>query len=378
MEHILSLAQQYALPFIAVISVVVFVHEYGHYLVARACGIKIISFSIGFGPRLFGWTDGHGTEWRVACLPFGGYVKMFGDADPASTPDKAVKELSDEEKKLTFFYQPVNKRIAVVAAGPLSNYLFAIITLAVLFILHGQPFSPPSVGALVENGVAARAGLQLGDRVVSVDGNGISRFEDIKRIIGMNSGTPVPVIIDRSGQTLTYTLTPEIVVQKDRLGGEHKSGRIGIVAEKIAFKKLTPLEALGQAVIESWKMSADTLKGLGQIITGVRGSEEIGGPLRIAEMSGRAAQDGMESLVWLMAIISINLGLVNLFPIPLLDGGHLLYFSMEKLRGRPLSDETQEVGFRIGLMFVVTLMVFATWNDLVQAEIFSKIKALFS
>jgi regulator of sigma E protease len=378
MEHFLSLAHQYALPFIAVISVVVFVHEYGHYLVARMCGIKVVSFSIGFGPKLFGWTDKQGTVWQVSLLPLGGYVKMYGDADAASSPGEAVKTMTEEEKKISFYHQPVDKRIAVVSAGPVSNYAFAIIVLAALFMFQGQPFSPPTVGSLTENSVAGRAGLVQGDRVISIDGSEISRFEEIKRIVSMNSGTAMQVVVERNGERSNFSITPEVTTEKDRFGGQHTFGRIGIVSEQLEYKKWPPHKALGYAVLDAWNMSVDTLKALGQIIAGTRGSGEIGGPLRIAEMSGKVAQDGISALIYFMAVISINLGLINLFPIPLLDGGHILFYSLEKLLGRPLKEQTQEIGMRIGLTFVITLMLFATWNDLVHLEVFSKIKNLFS
>jgi regulator of sigma E protease len=327
---------------------------------------------------LFGWTDKHGTRWQVAWLPLGGYVKMFGDTNPASTPDASVKEMTEEEKKVSFFFQNVNKRIAVVAAGPAFNYLFAILMLAILFVFQGQPFSPPIVGALQENGVAAQAGLLPGDKIISIDGEHIDRFEDIKRIISLSSGGPVPVVIERNNASQTVTLTPEIAVQTDRFGGEHRMGKIGIISRNLDYKKRAPLEAVRQAGIETWTISISTLKAIGQMIAGTRGSEEIGGPLRIAEMSGHIAQDGPWAFVWFMAIISINLGLINLFPVPLLDGGHLLFYSFEKLFGHPLGNKTQEFGFRIGLALVVSLMVFATWNDLVHLGVISSIRALFS
>lgn len=378
MQPLLSFIQQYALPFIVVISAVVFAHEFGHYLVARLCGIRVESFSIGFGKKLFGWTDKAGTVWQVACLPLGGYVKMFGDADAASTPDEKVKTMTDDEKKVAFFHQSIGKRMAVVGAGPLSNYVFAIVALAVLFVFQGQPFSPPVVGSLQENGVAAAAGVQPGDKILSIDGKEISRFEDIKRIVGMNSGAPITMLVERSGEQKTFSLTPQIAVQKDRFGGEHKMGRIGVISDKIEHIKRSPLDAVGSAALESWNMSVDTLKAVGQIITGVRGAEELGGPIRIAEMSGTIAQDGAWAMLWFIAILSINLGLINLFPVPLLDGGHLLFFSIEKLLGRPLDEKMQEAGFRVGFVLVVSLMLFATWNDLVHLDVISKIKALFS
>ena len=378
MLHILSLAQTYALPFICVISVVVFAHEFGHYWVARRCGVRILAFSIGFGPTLFGWTDKHGTRWQVALLPFGGYVKMFGDADPASTPDAAVKTMTEEEKKVSFFHQSVNKRIAVVAAGPIANYIFAIIVLTVLFVFQGQPFSPPVISAVQENGVAAQAGLQAGDKFISIDNEHINRFEDIKRIIALSTGAPVNIVIERNGATQNITLTPDVSPQTDRFGGKHLMGKIGIVADKLDYKKWSPLMAVKQATVETWDMSVSTLRGVGQMIMGTRGADEIGGPLRIAEMSGHIAQNGVWALIWFMAIISINLGLINLFPVPLLDGGHIMFYAIEKLFGKPLNEKAQEVGFRIGMALVGSLMLFATWNDLVHLEVIAKIRGLFS
>lgn len=378
MESLFSLIQQYAVPFIVVISIIVFVHEFGHYWVARRCGVRVESFSIGFGPKLFGWKDKHGTQWQVACLPLGGYVKMFGDADPASTPDESVKTMTEDEKKVSFFYQSVNKRMAIVAAGPAFNYLFAVILLAVLFVFQGQPFSAPVAGAVVENGAAAQAGMLPGDRVISIDGRTVSRFEDIRRIIAMNSGVPASLIVERDGERRTFTMTPEVSIQKDRLGGEHRMGKIGLVSKGRDHKKWSPPMAVRQAVVETWNISADTLRALGQIIVGTRGAEEIGGPLRIAEMSGEVSRDGAWALVWFMAVISINLGLINLFPIPLLDGGHLLFYSFEKLLGRPLDEKVQEYGFRLGLTVVLSFMLFAVWNDLVHLDVISKLAAVFS
>lgn len=340
--------------------------------------MRVETFSLGFGPKLFGWTDRHGTVWQVACLPLGGYVKMFGDADPASTPDESVKTMTEAEKKVAFYHQGVGKRMAVVAAGPLSNYVFAIIVLAFLFMLQGQPYSVPLVGGIQEQSVAAKAGMQIGDLIVSIDGKKIERFEEVKRMIAMNGGTPLPVVVERQGALQTLMMTPEVTIQTDRFGSQHRLGKIGIVSGKLDHKKWPPLKALQQATLESWTMSVDTLKGVGEMIMGTRGAEELGGPLRIAEMSGEIARDGVWALLWFMAIISINLGLINLFPIPLLDGGHLMFYAFEKLFGRPLDERMQEIGARIGLMMVLSLMVFATWNDLVHLEVISKIKTLLS
>ena len=378
MLHILDLAKDYGLPFLVVISIVVFVHEFGHYLVARCCGIRILTFSIGFGPEIFGWNDKHGTRWKVSWIPMGGYVKMFGDADPASTPDQAVHGMTDEEKKVAFYHQHVDKRIAVVIAGPAFNYIFAVIVLAFLFALQGQPYSPPDISEVMDNSAAATAGLLVGDHVIALDNDAVDRFEDIKRIVALNAGTPMPIEIMRGNQKMSLTVTPEIVTMTDRFGGEHKIGRIGIMSQKLVYQKWPPLKALKEAVLETWNISAGTLKAMGQMVMGTRGTGELGGPLRIAEMSGNVARDGVVALIWFMAVISINLGFINLFPVPLLDGGHIVFYIYERLRGRPLSETWQENGARLGMGLVLSLMVFATWNDLVHLKVIAYLRGLFS
>jgi regulator of sigma E protease len=374
----LHLAAQYTLPFLAILGIVVFVHEFGHYWVARRCGNKIEVFSIGFGGEIFGWTDKAGTRWKVCWLPLGGYVKMFGDGSPASTPGATVHDMTAAEKKIAFYHQHVDRRMAVVVAGPLTNYLFAIVILTLLFMISGQPFTVPQVASLTENGAAARAGIKPGDLIVAIDGSSVDRFEDIKRIIALNAGTPVDVDVMRDKKKISFTMTPEIVTVTDVLGGEHKIGRIGIASDKLEYKIQPPLEAAHQAVLEAWNLSADTLKAIGQMLIGLRGTEEIGGPLRIAEMSGHVATEGVATLVRFMAIISINLGLINLFPVPLLDGGHLIFYIAERFRGQPLSERIQGVGAQIGLCMVLSLMVFATWNDLVHLKVIAYLRGLFS
>jgi regulator of sigma E protease len=374
----LAWAPHYALPFIVVISIVVFVHEFGHYWVARQCGVRIETFSIGFGREIFGWTDKRGTRWKVSWLPFGGYVKMFGDASAASTPDAAVHSMSDEEKRVSFYHQHVDKRMAVVVAGPASNYLFAILVLALLFMFQGQPYTSPDISTVTEGGVAAEAGLQPGDHVLTVDGHEVERFEDIKRIIALNAGTPVDITLLRGAEPVKVTLTPQVVTTTDRFGGEHKLGRIGIMSSTLEYKKWPPVKALRQSLNETWNLTAGTFQAIGQMIMGTRGTEELGGPLRIAEMSGNVASDGIVSLIWFMAVISVNLGLINLFPVPLLDGGHLAFYLMERFRGRPIGEKVQEIGARIGMVMVLSLMVFATWNDLVHLKVISYLRGLFS
>ncbi|HEU0118339.1 MAG TPA: RIP metalloprotease RseP [Alphaproteobacteria bacterium] len=378
MPHILGMAPHYLVPFIIVISVVVFVHEFGHYWVAKRCGIKIETFSIGFGREIFGWTDKHGTRWKVSWLPLGGFVKMYGDGSAASTPDDSVHSMTEEQKRVSFFHQHVDKRMAVVVAGPAFNYLFAVIVLAFLFMFQGQPYSPPNVSTVLPDGVAARAGMQPGDKVVSLDGSKIDRFEDIKRIVALNAGTPIAVQVLRGDTHVDLKITPEIVTTSDRFGGEHKVGRIGITSDNIEYKKWSPPKAVVQAVVETWDLTSGTLRAIGQMIMGTRGTEELGGPLRIAEMSGHVATEGAVALIWFMAVISVNLGLINLFPVPLLDGGHLAFYLAERLRGRPIHENIQEMGARIGLAMVLCLMVFATWNDLVHLKVISYLRGLFS
>ncbi|HUY68326.1 MAG TPA: RIP metalloprotease RseP [Alphaproteobacteria bacterium] len=377
-EYYLHEFLQYTAPFLAVLGVVVFVHEFGHYWVARHCGVKIEVFSIGFGHELFGWTDKAGTRWKVCWLPLGGYVKMFGDGSAASTPGQTVHDMNDDEKKISFFHQHVDRRMAVVAAGPLTNYLFAIVLMSLLFMLAGQPFTPPVVNGVVKGDAAARAGLDVGDRILTIDGHSIENFEDIQRLVSLNTGTPVTMQVERSHRRMAFTLTPDFVKVKDIFGETQKLGRIGIRSGPLEYKMQPPLEAIHQATLETWQLTAATLKGIGQIVTGTRSADQIGGPLRIADLSGHVAKEGGAAFVWFMAVISINLGLINLFPIPLLDGGHLAFYLAERLRGRPLSERIQAAGAHLGLFMVLSLMVFATWNDLVQLKVIAYLRGLFS
>lgn len=372
-------ALTYGLPFLVVLSVVVFVHEFGHFWVARRCGVRVETFSIGFGHEIFGWNDKHGTRWKVAWLPLGGYVKMFGDSDPTSaTPDEKVKVMTPAEKRVAFFFKPVWQRMAIVFAGPASNYLFAILVLAGLFIANGQPYTAPVVDKVLAGSVAEKVGFMTGDRVVRIDDADIASFEDIRRIVSLNVGTPINVAIERDGQPMVIAATPEVVPMVDRFGGEHKLGRLGFSSSTMSYRELSVMAALGQSVIQTWNLTAGTLQSVGQMIMGMRGTEELGGPLRIAEMSGNVAKEGIPPLIWLMAVISINLGLINLFPIPLLDGGHLLFYLAEALRGKPLSERMQENSAKVGAALVLSLMVFATWNDLMHLGVITFIKGIFS
>ncbi len=374
-----SNAAHYIVPFLVVLGIVVFVHEFGHFWVARRCGVKVETFSIGFGPEIFAWHDRCGTRWRLAWLPLGGYVKMFGDADPSSFgPGEESVSFTAEEKKVAFFAQKVSKRFAIVAAGPAANYLFAAVVLALLYLWGGQPYTATTIGSVMPESAAAKAGFVEGDKIRSIDGEAMNSFEDIRRVIALNAGTPVTIVFDRGGGVKTVSVTPEVVRTKDRLGIEHTKGVLGISSTEVAFRDLGPGQAVSESLREIGNITWGTLRGLGQMIMGARSSDELGGPLRIAEMSGKVAKDGFSSFVWFIVVISVNLGLINLFPVPLLDGGHLLFYALEAARGRPIGERIQEIGARMGALLVLSLMLFATWNDLVHLRVVSYLRGLFS
>ncbi|WP_119678341.1 RIP metalloprotease RseP [Indioceanicola profundi] len=376
---VLGFVWNYGVMFLLVLTVLVFVHELGHYWVARRSGVRVEVFSIGFGPEIFGFYDRAGTRWKFSAIPLGGYVRMFGDADVASRPDAAASQsMTEEERRVSFYHQPLGNRAAVVAAGPIANFLFAIVALAFLFMLYGQPYSPPVVQEVQPDGAAAEAGMLPGDRIVMLDGREMDRFQEIVQLIVMNPGQTMDMVVDRDGERIDMTITPRSVQLTDRFGNEHTVGRLGVIRGADKYVRLQPLAALWEAARETLNLIKGTLEAVWQMIVGVRSTEELGGPLRIAQMSGEIAQTGFVALVWFMAILSINLGLINLFPIPMLDGGHLLYYGIEAVRGRPLGERAQEFGFRIGLALVLTLMVFATWNDIVQLRVVDFVVDLLS
>ncbi|MEB3702229.1 RIP metalloprotease RseP [Candidatus Bealeia paramacronuclearis] len=364
MEVIASLGW-YLIPFLVVLSVLVFVHELGHYLVARWNGVGIDVFSIGFGPEVFGWTDKVGTRWKVSWVPLGGYVKMVGDADAASTPDhEQLQNLSDELKAKSLHHKSVGARLAVSAAGPAANYIFAVIVLAMMFVTVGQRFTSPVIEGVQPESAAAHAGLQTGDRIVKIGTSEITRFEDLQAIVHDNPGHPLEITFERNGAQQTLAITPKLSEITDNFGTIHKVGLLGVIGNKAEFIQRGPIAAIGYAIQETGDITWQTLKGLGQVIMGMKSADGLGGPLRIAQMSGEVAQNGMVSLIWFMALLSINLGLLNLFPIPMLDGGHLFFYTIEAIRGKPVSEKAQEWGFRFGFALLISLMLFATWNDI--------------
>jgi len=366
----------YVIPFLFILTVLVFVHEMGHYLVARYNGVRIETFSIGFGPELFGWNDKVGTRWKFSMLPLGGYVKMFGEMDLDEESDKP--SLSDEEKKLSFVHKRLHQRAAIVAAGPIANFLFAILAFAILFSTFGQPYTVPDIGDVQAGSAAEAAGLRSGDVVLRIDGSSINRFEDIKQVVGLNTGSPLEIVVERDGGEVTVVATPERVEITNRFGHVQTVSRLGIRSAGMNYLLRDPGTALWEGTKETVAFTALTLKALGQMISGTRGADELSGPIGIAQMSGEAARGGFATLLWFMAILSINLGLINIFPIPLLDGGHLFFYGIEAIIGRAPSAKLREIGFRLGLALVLTLMVFATWNDLSRLPVADYFRGLFS
>lgn len=457
------------LAFVVLLTVLVFVHEMGHYLVARWCGVRVETFSIGFGPEIFGWNDRKRTRWKIAALPFGGYVKFFGDLNAASAPDGSlIDQLTPEERKIAFHHKGLLQRIAIVTAGPLANILYAIVVLSVVFTVYGQRVTPPEIGRVIEESAAEAAGFRRGDVILAIDGRTISRFEEVIEAALLNPGRQLTFRVRRGDQELTLEVTPETVTTAELDGIEREVGELGLLpasqaivgevlpdgaAAAAGFQKgdriiavdgqrvahfqdlqdivresdggqlsvtierggevrhiaVTPRYqslTLGdgtsverwllgiqnaprplvryaphRAVVESIRTSTDmvvrTVDYLGEMVSGDRGTEDLGGPLRIAHASGQAVRVGIEQLIMLSVLLSLNLGLINLLPIPVLDGGHLLLYACEAVRGRPLTERMQEYAFRFGLAMILTLAVFVTWNDLVQLKVVDFIAGIF-
>lgn len=367
MEILLSIGFK-ALAFVFVLTVLVFVHEWGHYIVARINKVKVDVFSIGFGPEIFGRTDKNGTRWKFSWIPIGGYVKFFGDANAASTPDGSLKEMDEEDRKVTFHHKRLSQKAAIIFAGPATNFLFAILILAVFYMSYGQPYTPPTVAGIVENSGAAEAGLMVDDRITAIDGTKIETFEDIVGYMMLHTGGEMVVSIRRAGQEMDVPLTVGYVEKEDILGDKRRTPQIGIMRAvgQTEYKEFGPLGALWMAVKRTGEVTVLNLQSVGQIIMGKRSAKELGGPITIARVTGKVAELGIVSLINLMVMLSIALGLINLFPIPLLDGGHLLYYGCEAIMGRALSEKTQEFGFKIGLALILGLMVFVTFNDITK------------
>ena len=360
------------IPFLFVLTVVVFFHELGHFLVARWCGVAVKVFSVGFGPELFGFDDRKGTRWRLSAIPLGGYVKFLGDENAASVTDRdAVAAMSPEERGNSFAAKGVGARAAIVAAGPLANFVLAIIIFTAIFSIFGRETLTPRVDSVVEGSAAEAAGFEPGDLVLSIDGREILSFTDLQRIVTVMAGQELAVAVERDGRQTNLTVVPELRELTDRFGNTQRVGVLGITRnatgpEDIVTETYSVPAAAWLAVQETWFVTERTLSYLGAVIIGRESADQLGGPIRVAEVSAQVATIGFVALINLAAILSISIGLINLFPIPMLDGGHLVFFAFEAIRGRPLSDRVQEIGFRIGLAAVLMLMIFATWNDIIH------------
>ena len=359
------------LPFLFVLTVVVFFHELGHFLVARWCGVRVLVFSVGFGPELFGFNDRHGTRWKLSAIPLGGYVKFFGDENAASLPDPATTAaMTESEKRESFHHQSVARRAAIVAAGPIANFILAIVIFSAVFMVYGKQSTTARVDAIQSASAAAVAGFQPGDVVVDIDGRKISKFADMQRIVGVNAGQALQVTVERAGGRIVLKATPALREIKDNFGNTHRLGVLGIsrsnAPDEIRTQRVGPVDAAILGVDKTWFVVEQTMSYLGRMVAGRESADQLGGPIRIAQVSGQVATLGFGPILDLAGVLSVSIGLLNLFPIPLLDGGHLLFYLIEAVRGRPLSERAQEMGFRIGLAFVLMLMVFATFNDIIH------------
>ncbi len=366
--ELLILVFQNLFAFTIILSVVVFVHEFGHYIVAKKCGVKIESFSIGFGKEIFGWNDKSGTRWKFSILPFGGYVKMFGDEDPSSSKKDKEKlsRLSKKEKKQTLYFQNVYKRMVIVFAGPFFNLLFAVLILTASFRISGISYFEPIVDEVVQGSVAEKSNIMKGDLIKEVNGKKIHSFEDVKTIISLNLDKNINIGLMRNSKYVIIDLKPEITKTKDAFGNDITVGTIGIVSSTENFEKANLVKCFLYANKITYKICINTLKALGQIIVGQRSFGELGGPLKIAKYSGQSFKRGFGMVMWFIAMISANLGLMNLLPIPILDGGHLFFYLVEAIRRKPISEKIQAGLFKMGFIFLVGLMIFATINDIIS------------
>lgn len=358
----------YVVPFIAVLTVLVFVHELGHYIVARRCGVRVEVFSIGFGPEIYGYTAKSGTRWKFSAIPFGGYVKMFGERAPGDEEEVGVVTKAEEE--VSFYAKTLGQRAWIVFAGPLANFLFAILILAGLFTFLGQPHTPADIGRIVPGSAAERAGFKPGDVFLRIDDVEIQRFEQVRHMVLLAPGRELKIIVRRGQEELVLTAVPD-VQEETRFGSTQKIGLLGVSRSggDMVFIRHDPFTATWKAVVRTAEMTGSILDALGQIITGKRTAKELGGPVRIAQISGDMAQAGLVMVIQFAAILSINLGLINLFPIPLLDGGHLVFYGIEALRGRPVGERTMGYSLNFGMALILCLTLFVTWNDLVQLRV---------
>ena len=376
--NIIDMALNWGFPFLVALTILVFFHELGHFWVARLAKVRVEVFSVGFGAELFGWNDKAGTRWKIGVIPLGGYVKMFGQSDLPGDEDEDQSPLTDKEKAVSFQHKTLAQRTAIVAAGPIANFLLSVVLIAGLMATFGAARPHAGVGDIMPGSAAAAAGFEVGDRIVSIDGEAVEWFSDLVRIVSVQPEMLLKIKVRRGDDEFVLTATPK---RHQQLGAEGKTVEIGLLGvrydpQQMHYERQNPLMAVWLGIQQTASLTEKTLSFLGQVISGRQGAEGIGGPLRIVQYAGITFQSGIENFILFLAVLSINLGLINLFPIPILDGGHLLFFAVEAIRGRPLGPQAQEYGFRFGLILVLILMVFVTWNDLVQLRVFEFIKEL--
>ena len=360
----------YILGFFLLLGPLVTIHELGHYLVARWFGVRANVFSIGFGKELAGWTDKRGTRWKLAALPLGGYVQFAGDMNPASQPDAEWLKLPPAERDCCFQAKPLWQRALIVLAGPAANFILAIAILAAFLMVYGQIVASPTIGKVESGSVAAKAGLREGDRIVAIGGSEVGEFGDISKLVAPHPGERMAVELTRGGEPLSLALVTASKTERDEFGNEFVRGYLGIGPSAVEVQAVNPFEAVGLAVGQTRDMVGLMVTGISQIVSGQRSVEELGGPLKIAKFSGEQLSLGWRAFVAFAAFISINLGFINLLPIPVLDGGHLAFYAAEAIRRKPASPKSQEWAFRTGVAFVVALMLFVTFNDLASLEVF--------
>ena len=366
----------YLIPFLILITVVVFIHEYGHYYFAKKYGVGITDFSIGFGRELFGWNDKSGTRWKVCLIPLGGYVKFFGDRNVFSQAEQeeVIKKYTEENRKKLFILKPLYQRALIVAAGPLANFLLAIIIFAMINMFFGKDMTPAVIEEVQDNSPAYVAGLKKNDKIISIDNNKVVSILEVSTFINISTAKVIEFVILRNNQELSLLVKPDLVEGQDSLGNNVKKRMIGIKLSPLngEFNKkpLGPAKSIYFSVKEVWFVTVTSLNYLGKMVVGSADSSQLGGPIRIAKITGQVAEHGIVPFFSIMAYISISLGLINLFPIPMLDGGHLMFYLFEKILGRPLSQNVQEGFFRIGLFLLISLMFFVTFNDLREIGLF--------
>lgn len=377
-----GLGLSYLVPFVFVLTIVVFFHELGHFYVARRCGVHVEVFSVGFGRAIAKWNDKHGTEWRISWIPLGGYVKFLGDENAASAPNgDDLTNMDSDIRAGTLFYKPLWQRAAVVAAGPIANFILAIVIFGALYSFLGQRVNDPVIGQVMQSSAAERAGFASGDLITAVDDTMIDSFNDVRRIVSVNAGNRLQFSLLRDGTSLTLSATPDPITETDRFGNEYNIGRLGVSvsgdASTTRHVRYNPITALWMGAEESYFIVRQTFVIMGRIIMGRESAESLGGPIRIAQLSGQTATLGLVALINLTAVLSVSIGLINLFPIPMLDGGHLMYYAYEAVAGKPMSMRVQAMGMRIGLAMVMFLFVFVTLNDLARLNVFSRVANFF-